>query len=466
MDTVRIFCRLPFLILVHATVLFLSSTTTAQNIDYDYLFQSKPILVEKYIPDSMNRTKVVLPTDFNSAEIKNKNRSLAFAGKKVTKVELVYSTYRLSKTFSQPELNQKRIEALRKLSPDLFKSTVIEWKFIGQTAAKNEDDAKQLFHGFVITFLPAPDKEFARREFDYFKSLIHSDSLGKDSLVETVKYRLKKKRFTTGLYYPNSARKRAAGITYEKKGIWNRKPKYSFQVDTIATVTSTSKVFVPSRTAMVYVANLPDSVIFRVLDRKKEWKNMLFVCDVTGSMAPYSAELMIWNKLNFNTGRGKYFTFFNDGDNKPDKRKVIGKTGGIYHVEAKDYEDVEKQAMHTIRKGSGGDAPENNLEAILEATTRFPDASEIVLIADNWANIKDLELLKKVNRPVHVILCGIFNGLVNADYVQLAWSTKGSVHTMEEDIENLALLNEGGKIRIGNNTFKLEKGKFVLIQEL
>jgi hypothetical protein len=37
---------------------------------------------------------------------------------------------------------------------------------------------------------------------------------------------------------------------------------------------------------------------------------------------------------------------------------------------------------------------------------------------------------------------------------------------MEEDIENLALINEGETIKIGNNTFKLEKGKFVLVHEM
>jgi hypothetical protein len=183
-------------------------------------------------------------------------------------------------------------------------------------------------------------------------------------------------------------------------------------------------------------------------------------------MSPYSVQLLVWNKLNFSTGRGKYFTFFNDGDGKPDFRKYIGSTGGIYHVNAESYEDVEKKAIATIQKGNGGDAPENDVEAILSASHEFPDADELVLIADNYANVKDLSLLKKINKPVHVILCGVYNGLVNADYVELAYRTCGTLHTMEQDIENLATLNEGGKIKIGNNLFQLEKGKFKLIQEL
>ncbi len=67
---------------------------------------------------------------------------------------------------------------------------------------------------------------------------------------------------------------------------------------------------------------------------------------------------------------------------------------------------------------------------------------------------------------MHVILCGVYRGLINADYVELAYRTKGSLHTMEEDIENLAVVNEGETIRIGSNTFKLEKGKFILVHEM
>src|SRR5437868_11190112 len=149
-----------------------------------------------------------------------------------------------------------------------------------------------------------------------------------------------------------------------------------------------------------------------------------------------------------------------------ERKKVVGRTGGIYHVEANAFEEVEQKAIYTIGKGNGGDAPENDLEALISAVAHFPQAKEIVLVADNWASIKDMALIDKIKRPVHVILCGVYRGLINADYVELAYRTKGSLHTMEEDIENLAVMNDGETIHIGSSTFKLEKGKFILVHEM
>jgi hypothetical protein len=451
--------------IVFCIFISIAKNSSGQVSKPEYLIRIKPELMDVYLPDSMSRNKVILYTDFNSDQILNEKKRLVYADKGVVKVELVYSTYRLSNTFNQPELNRKRLESLQKISPELFNSSIIEWKFIGQTKAKTDEEAKKLFHGFVITFIPLPAKESSKSDVMYLSYMIHSDSLGKDSVVLKEKIRLKKKNHFTGLYYPRSDRKRVAGILYTRKSIWNRKPKYTFSTDTIVRLDS-SRIFVPSTTAFSFIRNMDDSVVLKVLDRKKEWSNILFVCDVTGSMAPYSAEILVWNKLNFNTGRGKYFTFFNDGDNMDDRKKVIGRTGGIYHVEANSVEDVEEKALYTIRKGNGGDSPENDLEALISAINHFPAAKEIVLIADNWAAIKDIELIDKIKKPVHVILCGVFNGLVNADYVELAYRSKGSLHTMEEDIDNLALMNEGETIKIGSNTFKLEKGKFILVHEM
>ena len=455
--------------LLCASILFffiLSEKKSAGQVSKpEYLIKIKPELVPEYHPDSMARNTVVLYTSFNDDKILNERKRLVYAGKFVVKVELVYSTYRLSSTFNQPELNRKRLASLRKLSPELFNTSVIEWKFKGQTAARSDEEAKKLFHGFVITFIPPPGKESVSSEVSYLSRMIHNDSLGKDSIVLREKIKVKKRNRFTGYYYPRSAKKRSEGILYSKKSIWKRKPKYSFETDTLVRLDS-ARIFVPSATAHRFIQNMEDSVIMNVLERKKTWRDILFVCDVTGSMSPYNAQILIWNKLNFSTGRAKYYTFFNDGDNMADRKKVIGRTGGIYHVEANSIEDIEQKALYTIRKGDGGDAPENDLEAILSAIARFPNAREIVLIADNWAAIKDLELVGKIKKPVHVVLCGVYNGHVNVDYVELAYRTKGSVHTMEEDIENFATLNEGETIKIGSNTFKLEKRKFVLVHEL
>ena len=58
----------------------------------------------------------------------------------------------------------------------------------------------------------------------------------------------------------------------------------------------------------------PDSTIFKIVERNKEWKDMLVVSDLTGSMSPYVGQLLLWLKLTFDDEKVKYLTFFNDGD--------------------------------------------------------------------------------------------------------------------------------------------------------
>lgn len=71
-----------------------------------------------------------------------------------------------------------------------------------------------------------------------------------------------------------------------------------------------------------------DSTIFRVFRRNANWKKVLMVVDMTGSMFPYVGQLMLWYKLNYDSEKIKYYTLFNDGDNLTDDKKPVGNTGG------------------------------------------------------------------------------------------------------------------------------------------
>jgi hypothetical protein len=219
--------------------------------------------------------------------------------------------------------------------------------------------------------------------------------------------------------------------------------------------------FIRNKDAMSFVKrNLNDSTVFSVLRRHSNWNEITIVCDVTGSMAPYTTQLLLWYKLNCIGNKINYFTFFNDGDNKPDRKKKIGSTGGIYNIPAGNYEAVEKTIQKAMNSGSGGDAPENNCEALLIAIKNNPHAKEFVMIADNFANIKDFELIKQINKPIHIIICGTNNFIVNTDYLDLARATKGSIHSIEQDIENMVNINEGQIIKFEGKKYVLEHGKF------
>ena len=91
---------------------------------------------------------------------------------------------------------------------------------------------------------------------------------------------------------------------------------------------------------------------------------------------------------------------------------------------------------------------------------------DMTLIVDNNSPIKDIKLLDKFNLPVHVILCGATEGWILPDYLLLAWKTKGTIHTIEEDITSIAKMTEGQEIKIGASTYKIMGGEFVRITSI
>jgi hypothetical protein len=425
----------------------------------DDLMKIKPVYIDRFEKNAKERT-VTLEMDFNSPEVINPAIASLLKGRSIAKVELYYTQFQMAESFSQPELNRERYLALKKLCPDVFNQTFTEWKIIGQTTCRTVSEAKNYFHGFVITYIPSPDKESVAKEVSSISKVLSSDSLGHDSEYVTTEIRKKRRTLTTGFFLPRSKRKLSKGIRYTTKSIWNRRPEYYTRIDTV-TYKHKHRYFIPSAKAVTFIKKLPDSTIFTVLARHKNWNNISFVCDATGSMAPYTTEIMVWHKLNYATRKAKYFTFFNDGDNMADNRKVLGKTGGIYSVNAGDYEAVENTLMSTMKRGCGGDAPENNCEAILKSLSELKDAEEIVMIADNWANVKDLSLASQIKKPVHIILCGADNGMINVDYLELARRTKGTIHTMKEDIDNLSKMSDGETFRFGKKKFKINAGKVI-----
>ena len=195
------------------------------------------------------------------------------------------------------------------------------------------------------------------------------------------------------------------------------------------------------------IKKLSDTTVYNVLNEMK-WKDMAVVTDFTSSMYPYTAQLVLWFAINTQQSKISDVFFFNDGDQKPDAEKVSGEVGGIYHEHRVNFTDIRALAYQTASKGIGGeDLEENDLEALLYAMEKSPNAKGYVLIADNSAPPRDMDLINKIKKPVHIILCGTSNGLEIA-YLELARKTGGSVHTMEEHLTELIKLKEGQSIRI------------------
>lgn len=216
--------------------------------------------------------------------------------------------------------------------------------------------------------------------------------------------------------------------------------------------------------------DLSDSTLFKVFERNKgKWKSALVVSDLTGSMSPYAAQLLLWFKLHENSEMFQHVTFFNDGDDKKLHEKKIGKTGGIYHGKTLKSDTIAALAYESMQNGSGGDGPENDIEGILSGIDSCTTCDEVVLIADNNSPVRDMKLIGKIEKPVHIILCGASNGdgfKVNVQYLELAYKTKGSIHSIEDDLGDLIELNEGAFLEFSGHRYRIRKGQFIYMGRL
>ena len=203
---------------------------------------------------------------------------------------------------------------------------------------------------------------------------------------------------------------------------------------------------------------------YQALDRNIEkWKNIVIVCDITSSMFPYTTQVFDWMMENTDNTSIKGIVFFTDCDSLGNQTR--GKLPGkIFSVRKKDellLWDTMFAAINNTENNK--DKPENNIEALLYAQKHFPDADEFVMIADNSSEVKDMRSLSKIKKKVHVILCGETfqkNYAFQSDFIEIAKKTKGSVHTVEDDIENVSKVKEMSVVRVGNVYFRFHKGKF------
>lgn len=358
--------------------------------------------------------------NFASNQLVDSNELKKLKNREIKYIEYTYTAFKKDEKFKQDELNVERLNEIYNVLPGLFEQREdVTWKVIRQTGAATEEEAKNLFHGLVIYYRDAPTAESMKKEVDYIKE---------------------------SLTFIKRTGETKSAIVLEVDG--------SFPVHH-DTYTSASEEFNFSDVCT-------DTVVSTVLKRNKHWNEMLICCDLTGSMSPYSAQLFIWHKLNMDKNKVQHFVFFNDGDMTPDSKKITGKTGGIYFSNANNFAELEKTAFNCMLHGGGGDAPENDIEALILALAKYPESKDIILIADNWANMRDYSLLTKVNRPIKIILCGTQLG-INEQYLDLARQTKGSVHTIEQDLTNLMDLKEGQEIKIGKHTFIISKGQFLKV---
>lgn len=352
------------------------------------------------------KNKHVLKMAYASPVIQNKDQWKIIPGQKVIKqVDLIFTKYPLRSEdwiTNYDSLLNWRKTTISKVAPEILNNPDIKWNIILQTKCKTEVEAKNMFHGAILTY-----------------EILKSPSV---------------KKISTPTPAP-------------KKTVLRPLPPVPriFKMDDLVGGKWTFQ----------------DSIVLKVFNRHPEWKDMLVVNDWTGSMYEYGAQTVLWHKLNIEKNAVKQFVFFNDGDDKKDYKKVVGATGGIYLCSPENIEKTVKMMNLVMERGNGGDIEENDLEAIINGMRRSRGYGEVILIADNKSHVRDMALIHQINKPVRVILCGAYvGGPVLPDYLELARKTGGSIHTIEQDIVNLAELKEGDQVTILGVTYVFRYGRF------
>lgn len=348
----------------------------------------------KTYKDADHPNSVLLENGYTKSKIINPEKWKPYDDKIViTQIDIVFTKYPRDKEFWRTnyyDLLAARVKELINLDSSL-NSSDFEWNLVLQTEPTTEPEAKSMFHGISITYFKISD--FLKEEED-------ADETPFQDSTYFARNQLKVKNFIRSQGGDN------------------------------------------------------DSIVFNVFDRNRDWKNALVVMDWTGSMYQYGAQAVLWHTLNFETSGIQNFVFFNDGDEMPDERKIIGQTGGVYYAQAKNLERLINTFYLVGKKGKGGDIPENDVEALIKGMNRFEDFDELILIADNNSCMRDFRLLVNIDVKVNVIVCGASSG-VNPQYVNLAYYTGGSIHTIEQDITHLSSKVKDKEITIGKIPYKL-----------
>ena len=467
-------------------------------------FCQKTVFIEKYsLPAEIKAGQVIVEMPFgyaNILKVSGDTTGLKTAGDIF--IDVACTDYPINASLQT--LNKSRVASFLKHFPFIENSQLGQVNFFQQTDGEQREKAMTMFHGLIVSFRPKQSPENAKKEVVKLEDIVKTGSKLTVVKPQTVMKRTDSAGTGAEKIYAQRPRKVQNGKTYilvgrvgvesvdynvlKKSPIDSfvvREPKDAFDEGLITKAeykeikgSTAIRIYSPhwvdedqlfhkklvtvteKQVTTINTSGMPDTTILKILERTK-WGNTTIVGDVTGSMYKYTAQLLLWVKANPMGSLSRNFLFFNDGDNMPDKDKKLGSTGGIYYKTCNTYAEVEILMKSTMLKGAGGDNPENNIEALLRAEEAFPASEFQVMIADNWAPIKDKALWKSLTKPVRIVVCGATEFNVNIDYLNLARVTKGSVHLMETDIYNLSGLKEGEILKVGKNTFVIKNGIFV-----
>lgn len=460
------------------------------------ILSNEVIKIPVYQIDAVSTSVLYLPMPFAKSDFVDTAGVFHLQHADILSVDLVFTDYPAVKTLTS--LNGARFKSLLQLIPFIHDQSFTQWRMIRQTNGKDAITSEQLMHGFVIHYRSFPTLASIQKELTLVKQTATAlRQLSYHPVLQTASNApepAKKIRYWDVIYGSSAS---TASVFYIKN-----RPVLQI-ADTVFTsiVPSDSIVQMPFKAAMqkrmltrqqqqkfqkatqlycllgaprewsddqphqsVVIAKplpLPDITLLHNL-RQQTFKQALLVVDVTASMSLYTVQLLHWLQQTDTLHSIKQFSCFNDGDDMPTEQKVMGHTGGIYITPYTNIKNAAALMETAMQKGSGGDTPENVCEALIQSIARCADCKEVVLIADNWAPVRDIELVQEIKKPVHIMICGGTIG-VHPDYVTIAYKTGGSLRFTDKTISDFSALKNGGELLIRSLPFRIDKNGRVMV---
>ncbi len=399
----------------------------------------KVIEIPEFNPDSLEHA-VCIENGLRSSQYLNIEDWLSIKDEvKVTGIAVVFSKYPVINGV-YPKFHPllcNRLKNLFELDPTLNKKN-ITWEMILQTNCINDSQVATLFHGVVIKYEELESTKHPEKVFtidSLYTKPFSANTSNPEQLV---------KEGATSTFFPDSFISSLKDKPYTAQiDSMIGYLETNLKADSVANIPSLPNTELTDKEKQIlylikrYEVFKQDNTVIKILNRNN-WKNSLVVADWTGSMYSYGSQVLAWYIYNQQSDKIKYLTLFNDGDNKPNKQKKMGETGGIYHSTVNNIERIAQLYYLVSIKGTGGDGPENDIEALLAGMRQFPNYDDLILIADNYACVRDMQLLDSIKKPVHVIACGYHPMVgINPQLVEIAQKTNGSLHTLEMDMDDM-----------------------------
>lgn len=410
------------LILTSLLLLFISCTVLAQNATK---IHNEAQVKSSSKADLPIKNALIFKMSFGRKLVSNTQETQKLPPEsQITKIQVYYTDYPKGGDFRS--LNIARIERAKQLLKDKI-SVQTSWELIKQIEL-NEQKARGCFHGLVVHYSKAGIKEIVEKNTEPIEEVVETSHVSSNPVNEPV----------------------TTDSIIKEKAIEEINPTKINKIEMIE--------------QMIQSDILQKDSSAYMLIQKANPQNAMLVVDWTSSMYGYGAQTMIWLKGLTAQERKKAVKkvlFFNDGDDTPEGQKELGRTGGIYtsSINMKAILANMKRAMQGL---GGGDLPENDIEALLKAQKACKKC-DLLLVADAASYVRDAELIKKIKRPVDVILCVAAETGISPDYLTLAYRTGGTLYTTHGNLSGFRETNKKGVLKFGKCKYRVRRKRVELV---